>query len=155
MSRLYYESEVRKKKPRLANAVPEEEDDSSDGQSIKGYLEKVSSLIPAEVIAGYLAMFGFVPLIDSQAEGGLSPTEVAVAWAIFALCLILTPVYLNYQAEKGRPKKIHLIVSTIAFVIWAYVTTGSSLVPDLYNAAIGSILLVAFSLISGLIKLNK
>ncbi|NAS14335.1 hypothetical protein [Poritiphilus flavus] len=154
MSRLYYEKvTIPTRNPIVA--ADSDEPEVSNNQDIKGYLEKVSSLIPAEVIAGYLTMFGFVPLIDETTQGILSKNETTVAWIVFFFCFLLTPIYLNYQAEKGKPKQIHLIISSVAFVIWSYVTTGASLIPDYYNAALGSIFLVAFSLISGFVKLNK
>jgi hypothetical protein len=63
------------------------------------------------------------------------------------------------MAEEGQPKKNHLILSTIAFIFWAYATTGSTLsdtiAPGIYDPAISSFLLVAFSLVSGQVPLNK
>lgn len=116
----------------------------------KSYFEKVAKLVPSEIIAGFLAMCGFVPNIGDD-----SINSRTVYLIIFGFCLILTPVYLNFFAEKDKPKRIHLIISSLAFVVWAYVTTGSELFPDFYNAAIASIILVAFSLVSALIPLNK
>lgn len=130
-------------------AEPDEITSPKDDNKVKGYLEKISKLIPSEIIAGYLAMFGLVPLI------GKIEIHDYVLWGVFALCLILTPVYLNGQAEKDQPKRAHLIVSSLAFVIWAYVTTGMTLIPDFYDAAIASIALVAFSLVSAVVPLNK
>jgi hypothetical protein len=121
----------------------------SGGNKTSNQLEKVAKLIPSEVIAAYLAMFGFVPLVQNE---GL---HRAVFWIIFTICLIATPIYLNYQAEKGRPKFKHLLISTVAFIVWAYTTTGSTLVPTLFDAAMGSIILVAFSLFSAVVPLDK
>lgn len=159
MSRLHYdEPKIKEQDFREGHAVTPLDGDPAvpltpipmqEGGNAQSYLEKVAKLVPSEVIAGYLAMVGFVPSIENE---GVKPT---VLWSIFGLCLILTPLYLNSQSEQGRPKNIHLIVSTIAFVVWAYATTGDKLLPAFYQAAIGSIVLVAFSLISGLIPLNK
>ncbi len=132
--------------------TPEESDaseDSQDSNKVNSYLEKISRLIPSEIIAGYLAMFGFVPLVENTNVRGY------IIWIIFFMCLILTPIYLNRHAIKGKPKINHLLVSSLAFVIWAYVTTGMKLVPNLYDAAAASIILIAFSLISAVIPLNK
>ncbi len=122
---------------------------SQGDKKVNSYLEKISRLIPSEIIAGYLAMFGFVPLVENV------NVREYIIWIVFFMCLILTPIYLNMQAEKGKPKMNHLLVSSLAFVIWAYVTTGMKLVPGLYDAAAASIILVAFSLISAVIPLNK
>lgn len=139
MTRLYYE---------YPDAVQVSDLDGKESK-LNRYLEKVAKLVPSEIIAGYLAMVGFVPQI------GIPEIHQTIFYVIFFLCLVLTPVYLNRQSQKGKPKKIHLIVSTLAFIIWAYVTTGNTLIPDYYDAALGSIALIAFSLISGVIPLTK
>lgn len=140
MSRLYYDKQVNPNQPRAVSGI--------DDNKTKGYLEKVAKLIPSEVIAGYLAMFGFVPLIQKP------ETHVMVFWGIFILCQILTPIYLNSQSEKGKPRIVHLIVSSIAFTVWAYVITGMTLVPEYHDAALASIILIGFSLISATIPLK-
>jgi len=140
MGRLYYE----KKNGPYAKAI------DGNQQNFNTYLEKVSKLIPSEIIAGYLTMIGFVESIKILDKG-------VVAWVIFAAGLILTPFYLNNVAEADKPKKNHLILSTVAFLVWAYVTTGAILfsTTGIYDSAIASITLVLFSLISGLIPLDK
>lgn len=157
MGRLFYESSALKEQAREEGELEiSRSGKSSESQPVKpedsklnSHLDKVSKLIPSEIIAGYLAMFGFVPLVQNKA------LQSGVLWVIFGLCLIVTPIYLNRQAEKNKPKRNHLIISTIAFIVWAYATTGSTLVTDFYDAAIGSIVLVAFSLISAAIPLDK
>ena len=136
MSRLAYDKES-----------PSPVDEVRGGPDVSNYLDKVSKLIPSEIIAGYLTIFG---LIATAPEGMRKP----LYWGSAALCFILTPIYLYFQAEANKPKYVHLIVSTVAFLIWAYVTTGSTLVGELYNAAVASIFLIVFSLISGIIPLK-
>src|SRR5207249_2386071 len=106
-------------------------------------------LVPTEVIIGYLTIVGLIPLIRS------APLHPWFYWGAFLLGLVLTPVYLTAQAEKGKPKKRHLAISTLAFVVWAYATSGEKLIPQLYDPAIGSIVLVIFSLISGAVPLRR
>lgn len=136
MARLYYE--ISEQTPRTRTR----------GKSSSEYFEKVAKLVPAELIAGYVALIGFVPLIRNS---NLHPWFFG---ASFLLCLVLTPIYLNSQAEKGRPKRNHLVVSTVAFVFWAYAVSGSTTWPAIHDPAIASILLVAFSLVSGRIHLK-
>ncbi len=144
MARLYYEQP---KIPAATKAITETKKTSGD------WLNKVATLIPGEVIAGYLAMIGFVGSIES------TKSQNIFIWVIFLSGLILTPLYLNKVADADKPKRNHLILSTIAFVVWAYVTTGAQLLhgiaPGLFDQAVASIILVLFSLISGLIPLNK
>ncbi len=140
MSRLFYEE--RDELPRLNFEV----DDSNHGKS---YFEKVAKLVPTEIIAGYIALINLVPLIQLQI------TKEWVYLIIFFLCLILTPIYLNSFAIKGKSKKIHLVVSSFGFIFWAYSISGSVVLPSIYDSALSSIFLIAFSLISGIIPLKK
>lgn len=149
MSRLYYEADP-------SASVPEttpEAGTNSNSSDIMDYLNKVSRLIPAEILAAYLTMFGLVDSIRSVS------VQHILMWVVFAAGVVFTPIYLNLAADPGKPKRNHLIVSTIAFIVWAYVTTGktlsNSLVPDSYDPAVASIILILFSLISGKIKMDK
>ena len=139
MARLYYEKEP---SSRLQSGS-----DSSINNT-KDYLEKVSKIIPSEVIAGYLALIGFVPLIKNQ------NLHEGFYYGIFFLGILLSPIYLNSQADKGKPKIIHLFLSSLSFIFWAYSTTGDKIFPNFFDSAIASILLISFSLISGKIPLN-
>ncbi|MDT0648306.1 hypothetical protein RM545_16565 [Zunongwangia sp. F260] len=141
MSRLYYEDQE------ITRFRVEQGKQSKTGS----YLEKVSTLVPAEIIAGYLAMVGF---LDKE-EGSLLVEKQGFLIGIFFLCFILTPIYFYFQAEKNKPKIIHLILSSLAFVIWAYVTSGEKFSSLIYDADIASIILIAFSLISGLVPLRR
>ncbi|MCA1757776.1 MAG: hypothetical protein LC649_10000 [Bacteroidales bacterium] len=144
MGRLYYEKHHEPTKPKTF---------AGEEQGFNEYLDKVARLIPSEIIAGYLTMIGFVGSVkDIQAQS-------IIIWIVFAIGLILTPIYLNKVAEAGKPKRNHLLLSTVAFLVWAYVTTGKQLLetisPNLFDQAVASIILVAFSLISAIIPLNK
>lgn len=126
----------------------------ADGQNpppLSNYLEKIAKLIPGEVIAAYLTMMGFVASIESGS------THTIVIWAVFGIGLIMTPLYLNAMADAGKPKAKHLVLSTLAFIVWAYSTCGEQLqetiTPGTFLPAVASIILVAFTLVSGVIKL--
>ncbi|PKQ44205.1 hypothetical protein [Confluentibacter flavum] len=132
MSRLYYES------PSPAR--------SNTSNNTKEYLDKVSSLIPAEIVAAYLTLISLAKSVNDY---------VLISQVIaFAGCLILTPIYLNYMAEENKPKLKHIIISTVSFIIWAYVISGDEF-NIYYNGALSSMILIFYSLIVGLIKLDK
>jgi hypothetical protein len=138
MSRLYYA-----KPPNQANLA------SGDQQSAaKDYLEKISKLIPSEVLALWLGLVGLIPAVELPIS---KPWLYAGA---FVLCLILTPFYLSAMADKGKPKLVHLIVSTIAFPFWAYSISGASVIPKQYSPALAGMLILIFTAISGLIPLG-
>ncbi|MGV7107154.1 hypothetical protein [Flavobacterium sp. U410] len=144
MGRLYYEKQQNPMQPKAF---------AGEGKGFNEYLDKVARLVPSEIIAGYLTMVGLVGAVkNTQAQN-------IITWIVFTIGLILTPYYLNKVAEGDKPKRNHLILSTIAFLVWAYVTTGKQLSetisPNIFDQAIASIILVAFSLISAIIPLNK
>jgi hypothetical protein len=143
MSRLFYEADPARQKDFLRKGP------GGGAATTKSYLEKVAKLVPSEVIIGFLTIVGFIPLIR------FSSLQMWFLWGAFLLGLMLTPIYLNFQAEKGKPKKLHLGISTIAFMAWAYATSGEKMIPQLYDPAIGSIVLVVFSLISGAVPLRR
>ena len=144
MSRLYYEEPLHTSA--AAGASSRSATERSGGT--KHFLEKVAKLVPSEIVAGYLVLVGPVPLVR---VGSWKPWLNA---AVFLLCLVLTPIYLNRQADPGRPKRTHLIVSTCAFVVWAYATSGALVVGHYYDPAVASIALVGFTLVSGAIRLR-
>lgn len=143
MERLYYEPPKNILQPKAY---------SGEGTGVSEHLTKVSKLIPSEVITGYLAMFGLVSLTPKQSQS-------AIYWIILLACFILTPLYLNILATEGKPKRNHLIISTLSFIVWAYATTGKTLqdtiFPDTFNQAIASIIIILFSLISAIVPLTK
>ena len=138
MSRLYY--------PKSDTAA----DFTADPvKTLQEYGEQVAKLVPSEVVAGYLTCVG---LVDKLRESWRNPGFAAV----FVLCLVLTPVYLNKVADPGKPRRNHLIVSSIAFVVWAYSVSGKLVLGDSwYDPALASLLLIVFTLISAVVPLNR
>jgi len=140
MSRLYYDQQA----AISADIKP------SRTEGTKGYLEKVAKLVPSEVLAAYMTMIGLVSSIRKIPE----MHHFWIYIGIFLICIPITIWYLHFQAEKDKPKITHIIVSTFAFVIWAYAISGHVVWPQVYDTGIASIVLVLFSLISGKIPLK-
>lgn len=140
MSRLYY--------PKPANQANLT---AGNGQNpAKNYLEKIAKLVPSEAIALWLGLTGLAPAVAAQ-------LPIRKGWLYcgsFILCLILTPLYLSAMADKGKPKAVHLILSTLAFPFWAYSVSGVTVVPHLYSPALAAMLILIFTAVSGLIPLG-
>ena len=96
-----------------------------------------------------MAFVGLVPLIRSNA------IKPVIDFIIFTTYIVLTPIYLNVQADPVKPKRNLLFISSFAFVVWAYAISGKQIIPDYYDPAVASVVLILFSLISGGIPLNK
>jgi len=138
MSRLYYD--IPANDARFAGG-------NDRTEKTKEYLDKVSRLVPAEILAAYMAIIGLIPAIHNEL---LETISFILA---FVGGIVGTPFYMSFMADENRPKRIHIIVSTAAFILWAYIVSGH-LIPNYYNPAFGSILLIIFTAGSGKIPLN-
>lgn len=138
MSRLYYPSE---RVPRGANAA-------STGTTPREAGEKVAKIVPAEIITGYLGLISLCQILKPEEGRNLA------IWASFSLCLILTPFYFNMNAEKGKPKVVHITVSTLAFVVWAYWVSGDRVFAH-FNATYAALIAAGFTLVSGLVPFKR
>lgn len=112
------------------------------------YPERVAKYIPGEVVALYVGAAGVLKTVGAE-DASL---VLVLYWVFFGLGLVLTPIYLARMAKAGEPKWVHLIVSTVAFVVWAYALGGLPELMGWYRPWIGSLALLAFSGISGAIK---
>jgi hypothetical protein len=118
----------------------------SGKQAAADYGERVAKYVPAEIIAAYLAL---LPIVLGDAADGTTKRTTLLA-IVFGACLVLTPLYLSRFVEAGKPKWMHLIVSTVAFVVWAYAIGGFFTDIGWYDKAAAAILITFFSLVSGL-----
>jgi len=115
---------------------------------IQEVAKKVALIIPAELVTGYTALIGFSMNVK---------WPHARPWCFlfsFLLCWVLTPYYLNKMADPGKPKRNHLIVSTIAFAVWAYFVSGQQVIPQYYDTGIASLALLGFSLLTAFIPMT-
>jgi hypothetical protein len=106
-----------------------------------GYNDRVLKYIPAEVVTLYLSVDGLVRA---------KPHSPGLSWGLFAFGLLATVLYLRFSA--GVTKPMQLVVSAVAFCVWA-ITIGSpsSHIPG-YDAIYGAIALPVFTFLAGLIK---
>jgi hypothetical protein len=56
---------------------------------------------------------------------------------------------LNEAADQDdKPKRRQIVIGTIAFPVWAYLVSGSQVIPQYYDAALGVLIATVFSLVS-------
>lgn len=116
-------------------------------QGAKDYLERIAKYVPAEILAAYLTL---LPVISATTEGQAG-VRIALQLITFLACLGLTPLYFRFMAQPGEPKRLHMAVSTLAFLVWAYYQGGIFETWGLYHAGAAAVLLVMYSLVSGLV----
>jgi hypothetical protein len=111
------------------------------------YGARVAKYIPGEVLSGYVAMSGIVASMDEKKAA----TKVT-AWVVFCLGLVLTPAYLLLLSRLKSAYWIQIVIATIAFAIWAYALGGPFKLEGIYSPQIGSLALIAFTLVAGLYR---
>lgn len=109
------------------------------------YLARVAKYVPSEILAAYITALG---IINTVAEPGL---KWWLYLAFLVLCLVFTPIYFNQMANQGQPKAAQMVVSTLAFLVWAYSLGGFFEVVGIYHSVVASLVLIAFTLVSGAI----
>lgn len=116
-------------------------------KAIQDYLERVAKYVPAEILAAYLTA---LPIISGTTDSGSKTRKTYFAILLIG-CAILTPFYLNFMAESDQPKRTHLIVGSFAYLIWVYSIGGFFTEIGWYQEPAAALLLIFFSLVSGLI----
>jgi hypothetical protein len=123
------------------------------------YTTRMVKYIPAEVVAFYLAadklfVKGAEAVNDNIVKTFVDKHLYDFSFAVFVIALIGTPIYLRQQATDDEPWVVQAVVSTIAFVIWAYAVQGQMFVP-LYSSAIAAFMVLVFTFASGFVKPGK
>ena len=121
---------------------------------------RIIKYIPAEVIAFYLAADKL-----SLSSTNTHPTAVTklieqfnttYPWAfgltVFLIAFIGTSIYSYVQSDKGQVWKANALISTVAFVVWAYASQGSVFErAGVYYPEFASFFIVFFTFLSGLL----
>jgi hypothetical protein len=110
----------------------------------ESYFEKLLRYIPADIVAGYVALNGII-----VGEAGNSPI---LQWIVFGALLVLSPLYMCYM--KTQPPGIALnktfpcLVSALSFAVWVFALGGpfAAQWPTLYTPVYGSVLLILTTL---------
>ena len=116
---------------------------SGEKDPLQEKLERVAKYIPGEIVAAYIFFNGIIN------------TETVHKWKIvyfsiaFVFCLVMTPIYLGKVAQPGDPKRYQQVVSSVAFLFWAY-ALGVGLFVELgiYLPILAGLLVGMFSVVS-------
>jgi hypothetical protein len=114
-------------------------------------LARIVRIMPAEVVAAYLAIGNLIPAIN------VGHLIHAATWFSFVFFWLATPIilYLSGRTEQKRPSTAHYVLSTIAFPIWAYnVSASVQLYGIPFNSGLAGILLILFMFVSGFVPIK-
>jgi len=110
------------------------------------YLERLSGLIPAEIIAAYAAISGIL-----QTQTGVSLTFY---WFVFLVLLAFTVPYSWKATRKERSDGtflptpwLQIVAATVSFVVWVFALGGPFTVFSWYEPYYGSVILVLYTLL--------
>ncbi len=106
------------------------------------YRDKLLKYIPAEIVALYLSL----DLIWRSTAGA----DSWLRWLILTFGFVVTPVYL-WRIQQVQ-KKIQLLISTAAFVVWTFALGGPFVTLSWYKAIYGALLLPMFTFLVPLIN---
>jgi hypothetical protein len=118
-----------------------------------GYLERIAKYVPAEMLA--FSIFINANLDQAVKTGGnltamAGVPVLTIADIAFVACMIATPLFVWYVREKGEAWITNAIVSFLAFPVWSY-AIGNVAFSDYRDGNLAAIVLVSFSLLSGLV----
>lgn len=107
------------------------------------YKDRLVKLIPSEIVAAYVTLFGLI-------SGVVSENKITLLWIVIGVLFILTPFYLI--KISGVKKMGQIIFSTFGFLIWVF-ATGSPIqnIWDFQVVFLASIILIIYTLIIPLI----
>jgi len=109
-----------------------------------GYFDRLFKYIPAELVAGYIFVLGFVNQLTNAGEIRM------FQWILFIIFCILTPLYL-WRIQKVLKVQQH-IISVLSFIVWVFALGGPFALSVWYNPVYGAILLPVFTLVVAIIE---
>ena len=120
-------------------------------RQIDTYFDKVIKYIPADIVGAWVAINGLIKGADLT-----DTSKNIVLWTAFVIGIIITALWTQKQTQEPRkpPAITQIVLSTGAFIVWVYASGGPFNLEtvNLYNPTYGSILLIFYSLIVGLIS---
>ena len=111
------------------------------------YFDRVLKYIPADVISAWVFV---VAAVNGAPDDVPKP---AVLWVAFACGLVLTALWTHRRTrEPGRPPAVtQIALATVAFGVWVFALGGPFATLGFYRPVYGSLLLVLYTLSSGLV----
>lgn len=116
-----------------------------------GYWDKVIKNIPADIVAGWTAILGLFKV----APGTLPDMNTTtLMWILSVVFLIATFIWTFRQTSKPgqRPAWIQIVVSTVAFAVWAIALGTPFDTLPFYDPRVAAAILIVWTIIVGAIN---
>ena len=114
-------------------------------QDVDGYLDRLVKYIPAEIVAAWVAAAGIIASLQGDTE--------VVLWIAFAIGVVVSFLWIILRTQEAQlsPAWTQAGIAAVAFVIWAFALGGPFATFSWYEPAYGSLLIIRFTLLAGLV----
>jgi hypothetical protein len=120
------------------------------GTPTQDRIEAIAKYIPAEILAFYVPVVPAIELLKN------AQVHRPLQWFAFGLAWVLVPIYFLWIGKDDARKWNQIILSSLAFPIWAYATNRElGILGAYYEAAGALILLLFFSLLTAFLLPRK
>jgi hypothetical protein len=119
---------------------------ATTGAPVDGFFDKVIKNIPSDVVAGWLCIAGLIDVAPNV-------PKTQLLWGVGAFLLVFTFVWTLRQTQVPGlpPARTQALLATGSFGVWVFAVGGPFAEYDFYEPVYGSILLVLYTLIAGLV----
>lgn len=119
----------------------------SSAPLVDTYFDKVVKFIPGDVVAAWTVASGLI------ASAGEQVPKNTLLWVAYGFGIVITALWTWRQTQtKGLPvAKTQILIATVAFAIWVAALGGPFESWPSYERLYGSLLLIAYTLVVGLI----
>jgi hypothetical protein len=127
----------------------------SAGEDVKidNYFDRIIKYIPADIIGAWIATVG---IVSSFSKGSDAPKET-ILWVAFFIGIILTAMWTWKQTTvQGKPvAKTQIIISIGAFIVLVFALGEPFAGLSWYDPGYGSLSLIFYALLVGMITPNQ
>lgn len=119
-----------------------------------GYWDKVIKNIPADIVAGWTAMLG----LFAGSPGVMPDTNsTMILWGLLAVFLGATFLWTYRQTSvpNAKPAWTQIIISTIAFAVWAIALGVPFNTLEFYDPRVAAAILIVWTIVVGAINPNE
>ncbi len=128
--------------------------DAGGAQVQDGYWDKVVKNIPADIVAGWTAILG----LFAGAAGTMPDVETTTTlWVLLAVFVAATFfwTYRQTSVPNAKPAWTQIIVSTVAFAIWAIALGVPFNTLPFYDPRVAAAILIVWTIVVGAINPNE
>jgi uncharacterized membrane protein len=120
--------------------------------TVDGYFDRVIKYIPGDVVAAWTAATGLISSLGDAATPQMNEAG-NVLWIAFFFGLVVTALWTWRQTSESntRPAVTQIVVATLAFTVWVFALGGPFKELSFYRGQYGALVLIGFTLLSGLI----